>query len=87
MRRARARSRSGMGILRPCTCGGRGGRSCRAVLFSQLVDDPSSWPERFLTEAAQGSALDACDSRVADCLVWFNLMGLDATKRRVHETE
>ena len=21
--------------------------ACRAVLFSQLVDDPSSWPERF----------------------------------------
>lgn len=21
--------------------------ACRAVLFAQLVDDPSSWPERF----------------------------------------
>ncbi|MDF0697486.1 DUF1156 domain-containing protein [Rhizobium sp. MC63] len=27
--------------------------ACRAVLFSQLVDDPSSWPERFPTEEAQ----------------------------------
>ncbi len=27
--------------------------ACRAVLFSQLVDDPSSWPERFPTEDAQ----------------------------------
>ena len=26
--------------------------ACRAVLFSQLVDDPSSWPDRFPTEAA-----------------------------------
>jgi putative DNA methylase len=27
--------------------------ACRAVLFAQLVDDPSSWPDRFLTEEAQ----------------------------------
>jgi putative DNA methylase len=27
--------------------------ACGAVLFFQLVDDPSSWPERFPTEAAQ----------------------------------
>lgn len=27
--------------------------ACRAILFAQLVDDPSSWPDRFRTEAAQ----------------------------------
>src|SRR3989441_12421814 len=27
--------------------------ACRAVLFAQLVDDPSSWPDRFPTEAEQ----------------------------------
>lgn len=27
--------------------------ACRAVLFSQLVDDPSSWPDRFPTEEKQ----------------------------------
>jgi len=27
--------------------------ACRAVLFAQLVDDPSAWPERFLTEVDQ----------------------------------
>ncbi|MEQ8354150.1 MAG: DUF1156 domain-containing protein [Kiloniellaceae bacterium] len=27
--------------------------ACRAVLFAQLVDDPSSWPERFPTEDEQ----------------------------------
>lgn len=27
--------------------------TCRAMLFSQLVDDPSSWPDRFPTEEAQ----------------------------------
>src|SRR5947209_20087156 len=27
--------------------------ACRAVLFAQLVDDPSAWPERFVGEEAQ----------------------------------
>ena len=27
--------------------------ACRAVLFAQLVDDPSAWPERFPTDEAQ----------------------------------
>jgi putative DNA methylase len=27
--------------------------ACRAVLFAQLVDDPSSWPKRFRTEEKQ----------------------------------
>lgn len=27
--------------------------ACRAVLFAQLVDDPSAWPDRFPGEAAQ----------------------------------
>ncbi|WP_114912915.1 REP-associated tyrosine transposase [Acidibrevibacterium fodinaquatile] len=27
--------------------------TCRAVLFAQLVDDPSAWPDRFPTEEAQ----------------------------------
>src|SRR5258707_192463 len=27
--------------------------ACRAVLFAQLVDDPSSWPDRFPTEENQ----------------------------------
>lgn len=27
--------------------------ACRAVLFAQLVDDPSSWPDRFTTEEEQ----------------------------------
>ena len=38
----RAKSRSGMAIPRPCTCGGHGVRwRRRAVLFAQLVNDPS----------------------------------------------
>lgn len=29
--------------------------ACRAVLFSSLVDDPSSWPDKFPTEVAQNA--------------------------------
>jgi putative DNA methylase len=29
--------------------------ACRAVLFAQLVDDPSSWPNRFPTKEEQGA--------------------------------
>jgi putative DNA methylase len=29
--------------------------ACRAVLFAQLVDDPSAWPDKFPTEEAQDS--------------------------------
>ena len=29
--------------------------ACRAVLFAQLVDDPSAWPERFRGEEAQAA--------------------------------
>ncbi|MCD8490338.1 MAG: DUF1156 domain-containing protein [Desertifilum sp.] len=29
--------------------------ACRAVLFASLVDDPSSWPEKFPTEEAQNA--------------------------------
>lgn len=29
--------------------------ACRAVLFAQLVDDPSSWPDRFPTEEEQNA--------------------------------
>jgi putative DNA methylase len=32
--------------------------ACRAVLFAQLVDDPSSHPEKFLTEDAQSAERD-----------------------------
>ena len=34
--------------------------ACRAVLFGQLVDDPSSWPEHFPTEQAQEESVTAC---------------------------
>ena len=36
--------------------------ACRAVLFAQLVDDPSSWPDRFPTEEAQDSGAPTAPS-------------------------
>ncbi len=41
--------------------------ACRAVLFSQLVDDPSSWPDRFPTPDAQ----DAERERLHDVIRAF----------------
>jgi putative DNA methylase len=46
--------------------------ACRAVLFSQLVDDPSSWPERFPTEAAQGAERKRLHDFVAELVQWEN---------------
>src|SRR5437764_12805530 len=55
MRPRRGRSRSGTGIPRPLHLwwARRPLGACRAVLFAQLVDDPSAWPERFPTETEQ----------------------------------
>ena len=33
--------------------------ACRAVLFAQLVDDPSAWPDRFPTEEEQDARAQA----------------------------
>jgi putative DNA methylase len=44
--------------------------ACRAVLFGQLVDDPSSWPERFPTEAAQGAERKRLHDFIAELVRW-----------------
>src|SRR2546423_1853165 len=33
--------------------------ACRAVLFAQLVDDPSAWPEHFPTEETREARAEA----------------------------
>jgi len=49
--------------------------TCRAVLFTQLVDDPSSWPHRYPfpdiahTEDAERKRLHAI---IADLVKWEN---------------
>src|SRR3954451_8779792 len=44
--------------------------ACRAVLFAQLVDDPSAWPERFPTEAAQDAERARLHKVISDMVPW-----------------
>ena len=46
--------------------------ACRAVLFGQLVDDPSSWPERFKSEEAQGAERKRLHDFIAELVKWEN---------------
>ncbi|MBI5313195.1 MAG: DUF1156 domain-containing protein [Methylocystis sp.] len=44
--------------------------ACRAVLFAQLVDDPSAWPERFPTEEAQDHERRRLHRIIEDMVPW-----------------
>ena len=44
--------------------------ACRAVLFAQLVDDPSAWPDRFSTEAAVERERARLHKVIADLVPW-----------------
>lgn len=44
--------------------------ACRAVLFAQLVDDPSSWPDRFPTEEAQDIERRRLHRIIEDVVPW-----------------
>lgn len=44
--------------------------SCRAVLFAQLVDDPSSWPDRFPTEAQQDAERRRLHKIIEEIVPW-----------------
>ena len=44
--------------------------ACRAVLFAQLVDDPSAWPEEFPTEEDQARERDRLHGIIADMVPW-----------------
>ena len=46
--------------------------TCRAVLFAQLVDDPSSLPDRFPTEEAQEAERQRLFRIIEDLVVWEN---------------
>lgn len=51
--------------------------ACRAILFASLVDDPSSYPERFPTEEAQ----------TAERQRLFDLLGRIVTLEKKNKTE
>lgn len=44
--------------------------ACRAVLFSQLVDDPSGWPDRFPTETEQDKERKRLHKIIEDMVPW-----------------
>jgi putative DNA methylase len=47
--------------------------ACRAVLFAQLVDDPSAHPEEFPTEEAQKAERERLHGIIKRLVVWENL--------------
>jgi putative DNA methylase len=46
--------------------------ACRAVLFAQLVDDPSSHPDQFLTEEAQDQERQRLFRIIEELVKWEN---------------
>lgn len=46
--------------------------ACRAVLFASLVDDPSAWPDLFLTEEEQEAERQRLFSIIEDLVIWEN---------------
>ena len=46
--------------------------ACRAVLFAQLVDDPSSHPDQFPTEEAQEEERERLFKIIEDLVIWEN---------------
>ena len=46
--------------------------TARAVLFSQMVDDPSSWPELFPTEEDQSHEQQRLFRIIEDLVKWEN---------------
>jgi putative DNA methylase len=46
--------------------------ACRAVLFAQLVDDPSAWPDRFVGEEAQEAERRRLHALIAELVKWEN---------------
>ena len=47
--------------------------TCRAVLFAQLVDDPSAHPDRFPTEEAQQAERERLHGIIKRLVVWENI--------------
>jgi putative DNA methylase len=44
--------------------------ACRAVIFGQLVDDPSSWPDRFPTKEDQDAERDRLHDVIRNMVEW-----------------
>jgi putative DNA methylase len=58
--------------------------ACRAVLFAQLVDDPSAHPEKFPTEEEQKAERDRLHGIISRLVVWENIRD-EKLLREAHE--
>ncbi len=55
--------------------------TCRAVLFCQLVDDPSSHPDKFPTEEAQEKERKRLFKIIEDLVIWENSTNEEVLER------
>lgn len=55
--------------------------ACRAVLFAQLVDDPSSHPEKFTTDEAVEAERERLFDIIKDLVVWENSTNEEVLER------
>ena len=58
--------------------------ACRAVLFAQLVDDPSAHPDKFPTEEEQKAERDRLHGIIKRLVVWENIHD-EKLLREAHE--
>jgi len=59
--------------------------TARAVLFAQMVDDPSAWPELFPTEEAQERERQRLFTIIEDLVVWENTTNEEVLSRAREE--
>lgn len=55
--------------------------ACRAVLFAQLVDDPSAHPDRFPTEEDQDRERERLFNIIGDLVLWENTTAEEVLER------
>jgi len=59
--------------------------AARAVIFAQMVDDPSSWPERFPTEEAQDRERQRLFRIIEQLVLWENTTNEDILQQAQSE--
>jgi putative DNA methylase len=59
--------------------------AARAVIFAQMVDDPSSWPELFPTEAAQEAERQRLFRLIEQLVLWENTTNEDLLQQAREE--
>ena len=59
--------------------------AARAVIFAQMVDDPSSWPEEFPTEAAQEAERQRLFRLIEQLVKWENTTNEDLLEQARNE--